>query len=114
VRDARAHGVAVRWANVNRSHWDCTLEPGDGPGHAVRLGLRMVRGLSNRDAAQVVAARGSQPYRSVEEVWKRAGVPVAALEKMARAIAVLPAAAGAAGRDRAIAASVANGNLHGP
>src|SRR3954453_6876687 len=87
VRDARAHGVAVRWADVNRSHWDCTLEPGDGRGHAVRLGLRMVRGLANRDAARIVAARGSQPYRSVEEIWKRAGVPVAALEKMARAAA---------------------------
>jgi error-prone DNA polymerase len=27
VRDAREHGVELRAADVNHSHWDCTLEP---------------------------------------------------------------------------------------
>ena len=51
----------------------------------MRLGLRLVRGLSNRDAARIVAARGQEPYASLEEVWQRAGVLPAALEKLARA-----------------------------
>src|SRR5579862_9293170 len=65
VRDARAHGVEVREADVNFSAWDCTLEQapslpspeghpaaqarrgprcggGMGGGHAVRLGFRIV------------------------------------------------------------------------
>ncbi|MEA3039730.1 MAG: error-prone polymerase [Sphingomonadales bacterium] len=51
----------------------------------LRLGLRMVRGLANEHAARIVAARGEAPYASVEEVWRRAGVPPAALEKLADA-----------------------------
>ncbi|MEA3036242.1 MAG: error-prone polymerase [Sphingomonadales bacterium] len=51
----------------------------------LRLGLRMVKGLANEDAARIVAARGEAAYGSVEEVWRRAEVPPAALEKLADA-----------------------------
>ncbi|HYD36705.1 MAG TPA: error-prone DNA polymerase [Allosphingosinicella sp.] len=51
----------------------------------LRLGLRMVRGLSNLHAAQIIAARAEAPFASVEDVWRRSGVPVAALEKLADA-----------------------------
>ncbi|HEU0133679.1 MAG TPA: error-prone DNA polymerase [Allosphingosinicella sp.] len=51
----------------------------------LRLGLRMVRGLSNLHAAQIIAARTEGPFASVEDVWRRSGVPVAALEKLADA-----------------------------
>src|SRR3954466_11516860 len=43
VRDARAHGVPVRWLDVNHSEWDCTLEPSDASRSSVRLGLRRSR-----------------------------------------------------------------------
>jgi error-prone DNA polymerase len=85
VRDAREHGVEVRPPCVNASRWDCTLEPGQGRHYAVRLGLRQVRGLSNADGAAIVAARGIAAFASVEEVWRRAGVPRAAIEKLADA-----------------------------
>jgi error-prone DNA polymerase len=112
VRDAQAHGVEVRPVCINRSRWDCTLEepssrrrpgsqcekgaapftprdPGLRRGDEIllplRLGLRMVRGLSNLHAAQIVAARGEGPFTSIEDVWRRSGVPVAALEKLADA-----------------------------
>jgi len=51
----------------------------------LRLGLRMVRGLSNLHAARILAARADAPFDSVEDVWRRSGVPVAALEKLADA-----------------------------
>jgi error-prone DNA polymerase len=51
----------------------------------VRLGLRLARGLSNADGARIVAARGEHPYASIEELWRRAGVPVAALTRLAEA-----------------------------
>jgi error-prone DNA polymerase len=51
----------------------------------LRLGLRMVRGLSNLHAAQIVAARMQGPFTSLEDVWRRCGVPAAALEKLADA-----------------------------
>ena len=85
VRDAREHGVEVRPVCVNASRWDCTLEPAKGRFLAVRLGLRMTKGLANQHAAQLVAHRGDAPYRSVEEIWRRADIPAAALERLAEA-----------------------------
>ncbi|NDW06298.1 error-prone DNA polymerase [Jiella pacifica] len=90
VRDARDHGVEIRPVSVNHSRWDCTLEgedeAGATSGHlAVRLGLRMVKGLANKDAGAIVAARAETPFSSVEDLWRRAGVPVAALTRLAEA-----------------------------
>jgi error-prone DNA polymerase len=86
VRDARDHGVDVRPVCVNTSRFDCTLEPtGRGDHFAVRLGMRMVHGLANIDAAAIVAARADQPFASVDDLWRRAGVPAAALVRLAEA-----------------------------
>ncbi len=87
VRDARQHGVEVRPIDVNHSRWDCSLEPSDADGGAgkylaVRLGLRMVRGLANDDGAAIVAARGDTPYSSAEEIQRRAGVGRGALDRI--------------------------------
>jgi len=82
VRDARAHGVEVRPIDVNASRWDCTLESSNGRYKAVRLGLRMIRDLSNADAAAIVAARGDAPFTSVEEIQRRAGVGRGALDRI--------------------------------
>lgn len=80
VRDVREHGIEVRPVCVNASSWDCTLE-----GRALRLGLRMTKGLASADGAAIVAARSERPYRTLEEVWRRAGVKVSALERIAEA-----------------------------
>ena len=85
VRDAREHGVPVRPVSVNHSRWDCTLEPEGDHFLAVRLGLRMVKGLANAQAAEIVGARGDRPYRDVEDLWRRVRVPQAALERLAEA-----------------------------
>ena len=73
VRDAREHRVLVRPVCVNASRWDCTLERrrDGGPGYAVRLGLRMVKGLGNEPGAELVPRRDDVPYGSVEEIWRR-------------------------------------------
>ncbi|MBV9527956.1 error-prone DNA polymerase, partial [Sphingomonas sp.] len=85
VADARKHGVAVRPVSINHSHWDCTLERTNGRYMAVRLGMRQVRGLANVHGAAIVGARGPGDYGSVEEVWRRAGVPRGAIERLAEA-----------------------------
>ncbi len=79
VRDAKAHGVAVHPADINRSDWDCTLEGG-----ALRLGLRLVSGLGRAEAERLTAARASR-YRSPEDVWRRSGLSGKALEALAQA-----------------------------
>jgi error-prone DNA polymerase len=64
VRDAQEHNVRVRPIDALRSDWDCTLEPdaeSEG-GLALRLGLRMVQGLSKEMAERLV--EGRQAWRA--------------------------------------------------
>ena len=91
VRDARDHGVDVRPVCVNRSRWDCTLEPLDEGGFAVRLGMRMVHSLANATAAQLISSRADQPYSGIDDLWRRARVPIASLVRLAEADAFRPA-----------------------
>ncbi|WP_191059475.1 error-prone DNA polymerase [Geminicoccus harenae] len=81
VRDALEHEVEVRPVDVNHSEWDCTLEPSE-LGLAVRLGLRMVKGLAEAQALRIAQHR---PYASIGDLWRRAGVPVVALQRIAEA-----------------------------
>jgi error-prone DNA polymerase len=60
VQDARRHGVEVRPPEVNASAWDCTLE-----GRTLRLGLRMVGGLSEAAGRKIADGK---PYMSVHEL----------------------------------------------
>jgi error-prone DNA polymerase len=92
VRDAQAHDVEVRPVCINASRWNCTLEPSEDEGRfAVRLGMRMVRGLANTDAAKIVAARADRAFASVDDLWRRARVPSASLVQLAEADTFGPA-----------------------
>ncbi|MBK8907453.1 MAG: hypothetical protein IPM60_06015 [Rhodospirillales bacterium] len=51
---------------------------------AIRLGLRQVKGLAQRDGEALVAARGGG-YRSVADVWRRSRLGPAALTMLAHA-----------------------------
>ena len=77
VRDAQRHGVEVRPVDVTASDWDCTLEGG-----ALRLGLRMVKGLSETAAQRIVASR---PFGSMEALARRAALDRRALGHLAAA-----------------------------
>ncbi|WP_375759270.1 error-prone DNA polymerase [Corallococcus exercitus] len=77
VADVQRHGVEVRPVDVRRSNWDCTLEDG-----AVRLGLRMVRGLGESSGRAVEAARRGD-YASVGDLARRARIPRHELTRLA-------------------------------
>lgn len=83
VSDARSHGVTVRPADVNLSHWNNTLEEKTGNYCALRLGFRQVKGLKEEEMNLLVQAR-PQPYTSLTQLY-HAGVPLTALEKLADA-----------------------------
>ena len=53
--------------------------------------MRMVKGLANAHAATIVAARADRPFLSVDDLWRRAGVPSASLVQLAEADAFRPA-----------------------
>jgi error-prone DNA polymerase len=92
IRDARDHGVEVRAPDINYSHWDSTLEPGAHAAdrlhtlhqemrgdihttHAMRMGLREIKGLSEEDAKLIVARRdaASSPLPPREAWWGGGG-----------------------------------------
>ncbi len=109
VQDARRHGVETLSPCINRSFHDCTIEgwsvdPDDTvsyygaswrrgrgpiedplrPAMAVRLGLRYVRNLGEKDIDRIEAARqiGGE-FTSPEDVAFRTGLSVQALEGLA-------------------------------
>ena len=84
VRDARAHGIEIRAADVNCSDWDCTLEPGANGTHAVRLGFRLIHGLREAEIKNLIAARGNG-FSSIERMAAIAGVSRFAIERLAEA-----------------------------
>ncbi|MBM4021882.1 MAG: DNA polymerase III subunit alpha [Planctomycetes bacterium] len=87
VRDARAHGVTVLPADVNKSDWHATLEDGrssDGQ-PALRLGLEQVYGLGEAAAERIVAARREGPFRLPRDLARRAKLDREALLHLARA-----------------------------
>jgi len=85
VRDAQAHGVEVRPVDVNRSAWDCTLEETPA-GPALRLGMRMVKGLAESEATAIEAAvRRAGPFRTVAALRRASGVRAASLRRLAAA-----------------------------
>src|SRR5262249_47796019 len=84
VRDARDHGVEVRPVDVNRSDWDCTLERANAGSLAMRLGLRQVKGLAEAEMKRLMNARGTG-YSDVPDLARRARLPAATLDRLARA-----------------------------
>ena len=87
VQAARRQGVELRSVDINYSDWDCSLERGAG-GPALRLGLRMIRGLSRQAADRLVEARRQAPFASAGELGRRAGLRPAELALLAAAGAV--------------------------
>src|SRR5262245_688049 len=77
IQDARGHAVEVKAADVSLSQWDCTMEGG-----AVRLGLRMVKGLG-KEAGERIAA--SRPHASAAGLARRAELNAKELKALADA-----------------------------
>jgi error-prone DNA polymerase len=116
VRDAREHGVEVRAPDVLMSDWDCTLEtaapltgrerriaddrifnPETRPfWKAVRLGLRQIKGLTDKSDGKVITEARTAGARTPAD-FARAGVSQRALELLAEADAF--ASAGFSRRD---------------
>lgn len=88
VRCARDHGVEVRPVDVTKSEWDCTLEPDAAGKPALRLGFRLVRGLSETGAQRLVAARALAAFSNPQDLAVRAQLQQRDLEALAAANAL--------------------------
>jgi len=88
VQDARRHGVAVRPVDVTVSEWDCTLERAACNVPALRLGLRMISGLSEAGAQRIVGVRRAHPFTDVADLAHRAALDRRDLARLADADAL--------------------------
>ncbi|HSV79003.1 MAG TPA: error-prone DNA polymerase [Ramlibacter sp.] len=105
IQDARRHHVTVLPVDVSFSDWDAKLQQlgsdsnylppvGDGkqlesdPNYGVRLGLRLVQGLSEAGGKRIMAARGDAPFASVEDLALRAELDGKDLDALAAADAL--------------------------
>lgn len=99
VRDAQEHGVQVRPIDVNHSDWNNILETIAGThGFALRLGFRQIKG-AKEDAVRKLTKARERGYYSIQDLWRRTGIPKSALERFADADAF-----GSLGLDRRAAA----------
>lgn len=96
VRDAQAHGVEVHDVCVVRSDWDCSLELVDedssriksrqaGAHRALRLGLRLIKGLGQETGLRIEHARRELPFSSLEDLSRRARLKKNEVEALAEA-----------------------------
>jgi error-prone DNA polymerase len=81
-------GVELRAIDVLHSDWECTLEGGTAGRPAIRLGLSQVRGLAEAAGHRLLAARGEQPFDSVQDMSSRARLNRAELGALAAADAL--------------------------
>ena len=108
VQDARRHGIEVRAVDATASHWDCTLEPvgetlalppfpshfpgASMPQPAVRLGLCLIAGFSEKAARRLLAARALAPFTGAEDLALRAQLGSLDINALAAADALAPLA----------------------
>jgi error-prone DNA polymerase len=87
IDDAKRHGVQVHPVDVMQSGWDCSLETADrGPYRcAIRMGMRYIKGLSQRDWQRIQQARTERRFASAEDFMARTGLNDGMLTRLAEA-----------------------------
>ncbi|WP_374537349.1 error-prone DNA polymerase [Chitinimonas taiwanensis] len=88
IQDARRHGVLFHPVDVQHSAWDCTLEASRQVQPAVRLGLRLVRGLSKTLGERIAQARPQGGYASAQALQRAARLDSRSLQLLADADAL--------------------------
>lgn len=74
ISDARRHGVDVLPVDVNASDWDCTLEQWRQHREvswAIRMGWRMLKGISQTVAERITSCRRSSRFISYDDFVRR-------------------------------------------
>jgi error-prone DNA polymerase len=87
VQDVQRHGVKVLPVDVRYSRWDCTLER-HRASLALRLGLRMVKGMREDSAHRMELACDEKPLTDVQDLTTRAKLDRHDLAVLAEAAAL--------------------------
>ena len=85
LQDVRRHGIKVRPVDVRYSDWECSLEPTGAVQPAIRIGLRMIRGVREAEGRRIEAARQLQAFTNVDDLCRRAQLDARTREQLADA-----------------------------
>ena len=84
VAEAKRSGVEVRPIDINNSQCDCSLESTGHSRHALRLGMRQVKGLKRYEAERLAASRHIA-YQDINDLIRKSDISIYGLESLARA-----------------------------
>ncbi len=82
INDAKRHGITVLPIDVNESAWEHDTRPAPGGAHAIRLGLRQVKGIDERAKEVLERERAIGPYASVRDFVARTGLGEQVVERL--------------------------------
>ncbi|MDC1383290.1 error-prone DNA polymerase [Candidatus Puniceispirillum sp.] len=99
IAEAKRSGISIRPVDVNFSIWDNRLEldPDNKKGHhALRLGLRLVKGLQRSEGERIAASQAAvghqvrsgkmmQAFSSLDDIMRQADISVKSLQAIANA-----------------------------
>jgi error-prone DNA polymerase len=86
IQDAERHGISALPVDVNASDWDHQLlSTQQSSQNTIRLGFRLVKGLSRRGADQLIDARRAGIFQSVVDLKRRAKLDRDDLEALSAA-----------------------------
>jgi DNA polymerase III alpha subunit len=82
INDAKRHGIRVLPIDVNESAWEHDTRPAAEGGHAIRLGLRQVKGIDERAEPILERERAIGPYASVRDFVARTRLGEQVVERL--------------------------------
>jgi error-prone DNA polymerase len=88
VQDAKRHGVEVRAVDIVTSNWEATLEISQATQPAVRLGLNLVRGLSQEAGWRIEEARAIKQFHDLSDLALRGQLSSTDMQALAAANAL--------------------------
>ncbi len=77
--EAMRNNVKVLPVSILKSQWDCTIESPN----TIRLGFRIVKGISQKDVEELIKERSHMQFKSLSEFVKRSSIKKDVLNRLA-------------------------------
>lgn len=90
IQDARRHQLSIKPVDVRYSQWEHSLEPAASvtAQPAIRLGLRLIKGLQYSTVQRLLQAREQTGFSSIEKCYQHTGLNQTELSAIANANAL--------------------------
>ena len=84
IQDARRHNVEIYPISANYSNWNHKIEKKAFPKIGVRLGFRLIKGVSKRDIT-IIEKNGRRSFKTIKAFWNKMNVTFTTMVLLAEA-----------------------------